>query len=73
MTTVVYNMPKKQCPAYSKQCRKCDKLNHFQKWCRSKKKVNIVSQDDDSDNKLFVCVFTKDVKTDIRQDESLLP
>ena len=59
---------RKQCPAYSKQCRKCGKLNHFQKWCRSKKKVNVVSQDDDTDDKLFVGVLTKDVKTDIRQD-----
>ena len=60
---------RKQCPAYGKQCRKCGKLNHFQKWCRNKKKVSVVTQDDESHDKLFVGVLTKDVKTDIRQDE----
>ena len=31
--------------------------------------MNVVSQDDETDDKLFVGVLTKDVKTDIRQDE----
>jgi len=27
--------PRKQCPAYGKQCLKCNKFNHFAKLCRS--------------------------------------
>ena len=57
---------KKQCPAYRKQCRKCGKLNHFQKWCRSKKKVNAIAQDTSSDNKLFVGALTKHATTEIK-------
>ena len=26
---------RKQCPAYGKRCHKCNKLNHFSKYCRS--------------------------------------
>ena len=28
---------KRQCPAYDQKCRKCGKLNHFAKYCRSKR------------------------------------
>lgn len=31
---------KRNCPAYGKKCRKCSKLNHIQKFCRSKRKVH---------------------------------
>ena len=37
--------PKKQRPAFGKQCRSCNKLNHFAKYCRSaKRKVETVEQ-----------------------------
>ena len=32
------------CPAKGKRCRKCKKMNHFQKVCRSKKFVNNVNE-----------------------------
>ena len=33
---------KTSCPAYGKTCRKCMKLNHFQKVCHSKVPVNVL-------------------------------
>jgi hypothetical protein len=35
---------KRNCPAYGKKCRKCNKLNHFQKYCRSKRKVHALEE-----------------------------
>ena len=45
---------KRQCPAYGQKCRKCGKLNHFAKYCRSKRTVQYVgsNEKDDSDNQL---------------------
>ena len=64
VATVVYNMPKAM--AHLQQTlSKCDKLDHFQKWC----KVNLVTQDNDTDGKLFVGTFTKDFKTEIKENE----
>ena len=60
---------RKQCPAYGKQCRKCGKLNHFQKWCRSKKKVNAIAQDTNSDDELFIGALTKHATTEIKSNE----
>ena len=39
--------PKKACPAFGQQCRKCGKMNHFQKVCRSAKRevCEIVSEE----------------------------
>jgi len=31
----------RQCPAYGKTCHKCQKLNHYQKYCKSKKVFGI--------------------------------
>ena len=32
-----YNHPKGHCPAYGKACKKCGKMNHFEKVCKSAK------------------------------------
>ena len=51
------------CPAIGKVCRKCNAKNHFEKMCRSKKKVtnrshkqrvNTVDDFDSSDTQYFV-------------------
>lgn len=35
---------RKQCPAYGKQCLNCGKYNHFAKFCKSRRKVQMVEQ-----------------------------
>jgi hypothetical protein len=32
--------PPRSCPAFGKQCRGCNKYNHFEKCCRSKRQIN---------------------------------
>ena len=39
----------KQCPAFGKDCRKCGGKNHFAKCCLSKKKVQLMEKQSDSD------------------------
>ena len=49
--------PKKQCPAYGKQCGKCNKLNHFAKYYKSTRhKIEAVEQHKETSNSdsLFV-------------------
>ena len=61
---------KRQCPAYGQKCRKCGKLNHFAKYCRSKRTVQYVgsNEKDDSDN-LFIGAVSKTNKTELQTDE----
>ena len=60
--------PKKQCPAFGKQCRKCNKLNHFAKCCRSSKhKIEAVDNSPKSD--LFVGAIDHNNRTELGADE----
>ena len=60
--------PKKQCPAFGKQCRKCNKLNHFAKCCRStKRKIEAVGSSPKSD--LFVGAIDHNNRTELGADE----
>ena len=64
--------PRKQCPAYGKQCHKCNKLNHFAKYCRSTQATDAIEQNEDSDSgnsadSLFVGAVTS--KTKVIGDE----
>ena len=68
--------PKKQCPAFGKQCRKCNKLNHFAKCCRStRRKVESVaqsesnSQNNSQSDLMFVGAIDHNSKTEIGTDE----
>ncbi|CAC5382216.1 unnamed protein product [Mytilus coruscus] len=64
---------KRNCPAYGKKCRKCNKLNHFQKCCRSKRKVHGLeeceSNSDSNQDEFFVGSVTEKRKTEIVGDE----
>ena len=61
------------CPAMGKVCRKCNAKNHFEKMCRTKKKVtnhshkqrvNTVDDSDSSDTEYFVgTINQKDIST----------
>lgn len=54
--------PKKQCPAYGKQCHNCGKQNHFAKFCKGKKKVQLLSQNsqaEQGEDTLFIDAVTK--------------
>ena len=46
----------KQCPAYGKTCRKCEKKNHYASQCRSKEKAinQLAAEDDYTSEELFV-------------------
>ncbi len=66
--------PKKQCPAFGKQCRSCNKLNHFAKYCRSaKRKVETVEQSEsDTSPKsdlMFIGAIDHSNKTELGADE----
>ena len=64
--------PKKQCPAFGKQCRKCNKLNHFAKCCRStKRKVEAVEQSEGSPKSdlMFVGAIDHSNNTELGTDE----
>lgn len=44
----------RNCPAYNKQCRACNKMNHFAQMCRNKtQSVNAVETDDDHTDSHF--------------------
>ena len=43
------------CPAKGKTCKKCNKMNHFATVCRSKKQVDMVEMDDQSDDSDAYC------------------
>ncbi|KAI5107408.1 hypothetical protein C0J45_3046 [Silurus meridionalis] len=55
----------RNCPAYDKQCKNCEKLNHFAKMCRSKK-VHMVDEDDVTDQRpsFFVGMVLTQPQTD---------
>ena len=64
--------PRKQCPAYGKQCRKCNKFNHFSKYCGSSRTTDAIEQNEDSDSgdsehSLFIGAITS--KTKVTGDE----
>jgi len=40
----------KQCPAYGNQCHRCNKFNHFAKYCRSSRTTNAIEQNEESDS-----------------------
>ena len=64
--------PKRQCPAFGKQCRNCKKLNHFAKCCRSaKRKVESVEQSENSPKSdlMFVGAINHSNKTEMGADE----
>lgn len=54
------------CPAYGKQCKNCEKMNHFAKMCRSKK-VHMVDDDDVTAQR--PCLFIGAVQTQTQTDE----
>ena len=61
--------PKKQYPAFGKQCRKCNKLNHFAKCCRSsKRKIEAVDSSPKSDL-MFVGALEHSNRTELGADE----
>ena len=67
-----FQHPKKQCPAFGKQCRNCNKLNHFAKCCRSaKRKVDAVeqSQSNPKSDLMFVGAIEHNTKTELGTDE----
>jgi hypothetical protein len=45
--------PAKECPAFGKKCFKCDKKNHFAKFCKSKK-IHAVDKASTDDEPLFI-------------------
>ena len=65
--------PRKQCPAYGKQCLNCGKHNHFAKFCKGKKKVQTLSQSVEpeqiDDDVLFIDAVTKQGQTKVKSDE----
>ncbi|KAK0132248.1 hypothetical protein N1851_032926 [Merluccius polli] len=53
----------RNCPAYGKQCKNCEKMNHFAKMCRSRK-VHAVDDDvTDQRESLFVGVVNAKAQT----------
>ena len=59
--------PRKQCPVYRKQCHKCNKYNHFAKYCRSFYTTDAIEQNEDSDSgdsehSLFIGAITSKTK-----------
>ena len=61
---------KRQCPAYGQKCHKCGKLNHFAKYCRSKRTVQSVgSQKPEDADSLFIGAVTRKNKTELISDE----
>ena len=51
----------RECPAYGKTCRNCQRQNHFQNMCRSRKKVHGLEEETKehhSNTNLFVGAVT---------------
>ena len=65
--------PRKQCPAYGKQCLNCGKHNHFAKFCKGKKKVQTLSQTAEpelnDEDVLFIDAVTKQGQTEVKSEE----
>ncbi len=73
-----YQHKQGSCPAKGKKCRKCDRLNHFEKVCRSTAKtfeknsaneVNNVSSENFGKNKRFEATSESIVKVEICKTE----
>lgn len=65
---------KRNCPAYGKRCRKCKHLHHFEKCCRSKRKIHGLEEreanvDSDCPDDFFVGSITENRKTEILGNE----
>ena len=57
---------RKQCPAYGKRCHKCNKLNHFSKYCRSSNRTTdaIEQCEDPTDSDDAESLFIDAIKND---------
>ena len=74
--------PRKQCPAYGKQCLKCNKFNHFAKLCRSaSRKTDAIEQaewcedhsDSDDGESLFIDAIKNDTEISNNDCYTTLP
>ena len=75
--------PRKQCPAYGKQCLKCNKPNHFAKLCRSvlPRKTDAIEQteqfqdpgDSDDGESLFIDAIKNDTEISNNDCYTTLP
>ena len=61
---------KRQCPADGQKCHKCGKLNHFAKYCQSKRTVqSVASNEHDEPDNLFIVAVSKATNTKVQSDE----
>ena len=68
----------RECPAYGKTCNYCQRRNHFQSVCRSRKKVHGLGveqqeEDHDLDSTLFVGAVTTEVQIQNEECYVMLP
>ena len=68
----------RECPAYGKTCNNCQKQNHFQSVCRSRKKVHRLGveqqeEEHDLDSTLFVGAVTTEVQIQNEECFVMLP
>ena len=68
----------RECPAYGKTCNNCQKRNHFQSVCRSRKKVHRLGveqqeEEHDLDSTLFVGAVTTEVQIQDEECFVMLP
>lgn len=59
----------RQCPAFGKQCKNCNKLNHFAKMCRSKSVHAVDDDDDDASQHASLFVGAVHAETHSQTDE----
>lgn len=52
-----------KCPAYNKICNKCKTLNHFANVCKAPKQVNIVNENDDENEVIYISCVKNSFKT----------
>ncbi|XP_006813690.1 uncharacterized protein LOC102809558 [Saccoglossus kowalevskii] len=60
---------RKQCPAYGRRCLKCHKMNHYQKYCRSKISVHGLNEEesDTESSTLYVGAIKKKCNTEVKR------
>ena len=67
----------RECPAYGKTCNYCQRRNHFQSVCRSRKKVHGLGveqqEEQDPDSTLFVGAVTTEVQIQNEECYVMLP
>ena len=68
----------RECPAYGKTCNNCQKRNHFQSVCRSRKKVHRLGveqqeEEHDLDSILFLGAVTREVQIQNEECFVMLP